>query len=140
MDNLESRVALECKEGEWSARGSSLSQLIQYLEKPTLDAAIPLIGFVPHKIFSSKLQNILLTSCLSALSPLLPCFALLVNANSPLLFGRNSVCVRVCACVGVFPEEHFDLSQPPDVGSPPHEGTVWLASPSSTPRSVGRES
>lgn len=37
------------------------------------------------------------------------------------------VCMHVCVEVGVFPEEYFDLSQPPDVGFPPHEGAAWLA-------------
>lgn len=46
--------------------------------------------------------------------------------------------MHVYVGVGAFPEEHFDLSQPPDVVSPPHEGAAWLALPSSTPRSVGR--
>lgn len=36
--------------------------------------------------------------------------------------------------VGVFPEEYFDLSQPPDVGSPPQERAAWLASLPSTLR------
>ena len=38
------------------------------------------------------------------------------------------MCVHVCVGVGVLPEEYFDLSQPPDVGSPPHERAAWLAS------------
>lgn len=38
----------------------------------------------------------------------------------------------MCVDVGVFPEEYFDLSQSPDVGSPLHEGAAWLASPPST--------
>lgn len=43
------------------------------------------------------------------------------------------VCVcSMCVDVGVFPEEYFDLSQSPDVGSPLHEGAAWLASPPST--------
>lgn len=43
------------------------------------------------------------------------------------------MCVcNMCADVGVFPEKYFDLSQSPDVGSPPHEGAAWLASLPST--------
>ncbi len=49
------------------------------------------------------------------------------------------VCARACAGVGVFPEEYFDLSQPPDVGSPPHERAAWLASLPSTLREGGRD-
>lgn len=44
------------------------------------------------------------------------------------------VCVLLCEGVGVFPEEYFDQSQPPDVGSPPHERAAWLASLPSTLR------
>ncbi|TKS70877.1 Plexin-A1 Semaphorin receptor NOV [Collichthys lucidus] len=36
-------------------------------------------------------------------------------------------------------EEYFDLSQPPDVGSPPHERAAWLASLPSTLREGGRD-
>lgn len=49
----------------------------------------------------------------------------------------------VCACalarlgIGVFPEDYFDLSQPPDVGSPPHERAAWLALLPSTLRGGG---
>lgn len=34
------------------------------------------------------------------------------------------MCVCVYVGVGVFPEEYFDVSQPPDVGSPPHESRL----------------
>lgn len=41
------------------------------------------------------------------------------------------------AGIGVFPEDYFDVSQPPDVGSPLRERAAWLVSLPSTP-SEGR--
>lgn len=99
MDNLESRVALECKEGEFVCSCPSLT--------------------------AANLKRLPFNS--------LPCFLSSLSAFSGWQLSPRcwvaAVCVRACKLldVGAFPEDYFDLSQSPDVGSPPHVGAAWLA-------------
>lgn len=115
MDNLESRVALECKEGE--------SERETFPLWPSF--------FPSSSLFTAtNLKSSNLTARSSFLSP---CSAFSRCQPSPCCWWQQVVpeCVRVChmcADIGVFPEEYFDLGQSPDVGSPPQEGAAWLAS------------